>query len=113
MGRRVPVTELVDLDALREDGRAPTPRQVREALPRGWVLDDDGEHAIRDTRVFFREGWVLILGLVSFGTVGLVFLWGAVPRGWEGALRLLILVVVVLLVGGLVAPLITRALNRR
>ena len=111
--RRVPVSELVDLERLRSDGRAPTPRQIRAALPRGWALDDDGEHAHKDARLLFREGWILVCGLVVFGSVGLVFLWGAVPRGWSGVLRLVVLVAIVVVVGGLVGPLITKALNRR
>lgn len=111
--RRVPVSELVDLDALAREGRPPTPRRVREALPRGWALDDDGEHAHRDARLLFREGWILALGLVVFGGVGLAFLWGAVPRGWGGVARLGVLLGVVLAAGGVVGPLVTKALNRR
>ena len=109
----VPVSELVDLDALRTDGQPPTPRQLRAALPRGWALAEDGEHAYRDARLLFREGWILIVGLVVFGTLGAGFLWGAVPRGWGGLARIGILIGVVLLLGGLAAPRITRALFRR
>ncbi len=110
---RVPVAELIDLDALGRQGRAPTPSEIRRALPRGWVLAPDGEYAERDARVLFREGWILILGLLTFGSVGLAFLWGAVPRGWRGVGRLAMLAGLVLLIGGVVAPGITRALNRR
>ena len=113
MTERVPVSELVDLERLRPDGRPPTPAQIRAALPRGWALDDDLEHAHRDARLFFREGWILIVGLVVFGSIGLFFLLGGLPAGWAGLLRIAILVGAVLLVGGLVAPRITRALNRR
>jgi len=111
--KAVPLSQLIDLAALTEDGRPPTPRRIREALPRGWALADDNEHAYRDARLLFREGWILALGLVIFGSVGLGFLWGAMPRGWAGVLRFGVLVGVVLLLGGLVAPMITRALNRR
>jgi hypothetical protein len=107
-----PVAELVDLDRVGPGHRPPTPAELRAALPRGWVLEDDHEHARRDARMLFREGWILVLGMVSFGAVGLGFLWGAMPRGWSGLLRFAVLVGVVLLVGGLVGPLITRSLQR-
>jgi len=110
---RVPVRDLVDLDTLGAGGRPPTPSQIRAALPRGWALDEDHEHAYRDARLLFREGWILVAGLVVFGSVGLGFLWGAMPHGWNGILRLVLLVGVVLLLGGLVGPTITRTLNRR
>ncbi len=109
----VPVSELVDLERLNASGRSLTQRTLREALPRGWALAEDGEHAYRDRRLLFREGWILILGLVIFGSIGLAFLLDAVPDGWHGMLRLVSLLVLVLLVGGFVAPRITRALNRR
>ena len=111
--RRVPVSALVDLEMLRQDGRPPTPARIRSALPRGWALDDDHLHAHRDARLLFREGWILVLGLLVFGSVGLGFLWGAMPQGWSGVLRLATLAAIVLVVGGVVAPGITRALNRR
>ncbi len=111
---RVPVAELVDLAALeRADGRPPGPARLRAALPRGWVLEPDGVHARRDLRLLFREGWILLLGLVAFGSAGLAFLFGAMPRGARGALRFLVLLAVMALLGGLVAPVITRALQRR
>ena len=109
---RVPVEQLVDLERLGEDGRPPTPKQIREALPRGWVLDEDGCHARRDLRVLARDGWVLILGLVCFGSVGIAMFWQTFPRGWAGIGRFAALVAVILVAGGLVAPGITRALNR-
>lgn len=68
--------------------------------------------ATRDRRWLFRESWVLLLGLVCFGAGGLTFLWGAMPRGWQGLLRLALLLGIVLLVGGLVGPMISRALLR-
>jgi len=66
-----------------------------------------------DRRVFFGEGWVLLLGMLVFGTVGGYFLIGAMPSGWRGLARLAVMIVVVLLVGGLVGPGISRALRRR
>ncbi|MEX1024036.1 MAG: hypothetical protein WD226_03070 [Planctomycetota bacterium] len=108
----VPVSQLVDLTALGVDGRPPSRRRIRAALPRGWVLEPDGLHARRDLRLFFREAWILIVGLTVFGSVGLAFLWGAMPRGWAGIGRLAMLLVVLTLVGGWVAPAITRALLR-
>ena len=111
--RAVPVSQLIDLAALRDNGRPPTPRRIREALPRGWALADDNEHAYRDVRLLFREGWILIVGLVVFGSIGLGFLWSGLPRGWDGVLRFCVLVGVVIVLGGVVAPRITRALNRR
>lgn len=113
MARRVPVGELVDLERVGPGHRPPTPAELRAALPRGWALDEDNEHAHRDTRLLFREGWILVLGMAIFGAIGALFLWGAMPRGWSGVARLVVLFVVVLLAGGLVAPLVTRALTRR
>jgi hypothetical protein len=111
---RVPIEELVDLAALEErDGRPPSPARLRDALPKGWVLDEDGRSARRDLRLFFRDGWVLLLGLVSFGAAGLGIFWYSFPRGLAGFVRLGVLVLVLLLVGGLVAPWITRRLNKR
>lgn len=110
---QVPVHELVDLSKIRADGRAPTPREIREALPRGWVLDEDGVTAHRDARVMFAEGWVLVVGLVCFAAAAIGFFAYALPRGVGGWLRLAIVAAVLVLVGGIVAPLVTRALNRR
>jgi hypothetical protein len=39
--------------------------------------------------------------------------WSTFPRGWSGVLRGAILVVAMLVIGGLVAPMVTRALHRR
>lgn len=110
---RVPVGELVDLPRLGRDGRPPTPRELRAALPRGWVLEDDGVHARRDLRLFFREGWILIVGLVVFGSAGMALFWSTFPRGLGGVVRLAILLGILLLLGGVVAPRITRALYKR
>ena len=112
MSRRVPVSELVELERVGPGHRPPTPAELRAALPRGWVLDADGSTARSDLRLLFREGWVLVLGLVAFGAVGLGFLWGAFPRGAGGFLRFAVLIGIVLLAGGVVGPLITRALHR-
>lgn len=109
----VPLERLVDPARLSSDGRAPTPRGLRAALPRGWALADDGKHAYRDARLLLREGWILVLGLVVFGSAGAAFLLSALPRGARGIVRFALLVGIVLLVGGLVAPRITRALQRR
>jgi hypothetical protein len=111
--KRVPVEELVDMVALSREGAAPSPRALREALPRGWVLEADGRTARADLRVMAREGWVLVFALVSFGAIALGLFWSTFPRGAGSWLRLLILLAVVLLAGGWVAPLVTRALYRK
>jgi hypothetical protein len=110
---RVPVEELVDLDALAQDGRTPSPSRVRAALPAGWVLEDDGRTARRDGRLLFRQGWVLIVGLVAFGAAGLGLFYMTFPRGWDGVVRAALLLVVLLVAGGFIAPIVTRALNRK
>ena len=91
MSRRVPVRELVDLEALSEGGIPPTPRRIREALPRGWVLEEDQVHARRDLRLLFRESWILLVSLVVFGTLGAAFVLGAQPRGWSALARVALL----------------------
>ena len=111
--REVPVSELIDLESLRSDGREPTPKQIREALPVGWALDEDGKTAFRDGRLFFRDGWVLLLGLVCFGAAGLGLFFFALPSGFAAVVRLVVTLVIVLLAGGLIAPVMTRALNRK
>ena len=108
-----PVSELIDLGSIRSDGRKPTPKQIREALPVGWALDEDGETAFRDGRIFFRDSWVLLLGLVCFGAAGVGLFWFAMPSGGAAVVRLIVTIGVVLLAGGLIAPIMTRALNRR
>ena len=111
--RRVPVSELLDLERLGPEHREPTPAEIRNALPPGWILEDDGITARTDLRLFFRQGWILALALVSFGTVVLGVFWSTFPSGGRGILRFATLIAVVLLAGGLVAPRITRALTRR
>gem|GEM_PF-1266068 len=108
----VHVTELVDLDSIGPGHRPPTPAELRAALPRGWVLEPDNEHARRDLRLFFREGWILIVGLLVFGGVGAALFWQTFPSGWRGVTRLAGLFVLVLLAGGVVGPMVTRALNQ-
>lgn len=109
----VPVEELVDLEELARGGRAVTPARLRAALPRGWVLEDDQRHARRDARLLFREGWILIAGLVAFGSAAAGLFYLTFPRGWPGVVRAGVLLAVLLILGGLVAPMITRALHRR
>ncbi len=113
MTRRVPVGDLVDLARLTKDGESPSARALREALPRGWVLEPDGRTARRDWRVMAREGWILVLALIVFGSVGLGLLWHGFPRGSSALARLGILLAIVVVAGGIVAPMVTRALHRR
>jgi hypothetical protein len=109
----VPIQELVDLSHIGVPGRPATPREIRAALPRGWVLDDDGATARRDLRLFFRDGWVLAAGLVMFGTAVLALFWSTFPRGGAGLVRFAAVIGLVVLAGGVVAPIITRSLARR
>lgn len=114
MSRRVPIAELLEPAALAQLGEPPHPARLRACLPRGWVPDDEDPHyARRDLRLLFREGWMLALLLVVFGTVGGLFLIGAAPQGWRGVLRLGGLLLVVAVAGGVAGPMITRALRGR
>lgn len=113
MRKRVPLAELLSPEELAALGPAPSQRDLRAALPRGWVPCEDGLHAERDLRLFFREGWILALCLVVFGTLGGMFLAGAMPLGLAGVARFLGLVLLLVLAAGVVGPLITRALTRR
>ena len=108
----VPLAELVEPERLRALGPSPSPAALRALLPRGWVPAEDGRHARRDLRLFFREGWILVLCLIVFGSVGAMFLVGAMPRGWSGVLRVLALLGAVGLAAGLAGPMITRTLRR-
>ncbi len=112
---RVLVGELIDLEALRAErgGREPTPANLRAALPPGWALDDDHEHAKKDMRLLFRQGWMLAIGMLLFGAAGILFFIEVFPRGWSGVLRFVILLGILALVGGVVGPMITRGLSRR
>jgi hypothetical protein len=112
MTRRVPLEELIEPARLRALGPAPSPAHLRALLPRGWVPDEDGRHARRDLRLFFREGWILVLCLFVFGALGAAFLFGAMPRGLGGFMRVLVLVASVWLAAGVAGPRITRALKR-
>ncbi len=111
--QKVPLEQLIDLSTLREGGREPTPTHLRQALPPGWVLDEDGQHAHRDLRVLARDGWVLVIGLVLFGGAGFFLFYDSFPRGWRGLGRFGMLILLVLFAGGLAGPMITRALLRR
>lgn len=113
MRERVPLARLVDGERLRALGPAPSPASLRALLPRGWVPAGDGVHARRDLRLFFGEGWILLLCLLVFGALGAFFVLGAMPRGWPGALRVALLIGLVALAGGIAGPLITRALRQR
>jgi hypothetical protein len=64
-------------------------------------------------RLFFHEGWMLCLCLVVFGALGAFLVLGALPRGWSGFVRLVVLFGLVLFAGGVAGPLISRALRRR
>ena len=112
---RVPIGELVDLEQLKakRGGAAPTPANLRAALPPGWALDDDHAYAKKDMRLLFRRGWMLAIGMLLFGAAGIIFFIEVFPRGWSGVLRFVVLLVILALVGGVVGPLITRALNGR
>ncbi len=109
----VPISELIDLVELERGRPALTPREIRARLPRGWVLDPDHRHAHRDVRLFFREGWILLSGLVIFGILGGMFVWGGLPRGWHGILKLGLGLVLVLVAGGIAGPAITKTLMRK
>lgn len=109
----VPVEQLVDLSRVGPGTRPPTKRELRAALPRGWALDDDGTTAHRDARLLFREGWILVVGMVCFGTVALYWFQDTLPKGWAGLGRFALAAGAVLLVGGVVGPLISKALMKR
>ncbi len=110
---RIPIEELVDLEALRAHGRQPTPARLRAALPRGWVLEDDLRHARRDARLALGGGWILLVGLVVFGSAAAGLFYMTFPRGWSGLVRGALLLAVLIALGGLVGPAVTRALGRR
>ncbi len=72
-----------------------------------------GASQVRDRRLFHRGSWILVLGLVCFGAASLGLFWQTFPRGPRGVLRALTLLAVLVLLGGVVAPVVTRALRRR
>ena len=67
----------------------------------------------RDGRLLFRDGWMLVLFLVCFGAAGAGLFWWSAPRGGAGWVRFAAAAGLVLLAGGVVAPLVTRTLYRR
>lgn len=112
LGRRVPIEQLVDPAVLGDGSRPVHPYKLRDALPPGWILEPDLKHARRDRRLLAGGGWVLVIGMVSFGSVALMLWRDTFPKGIGPYLRLGGLLAVILLVGGFVAPMITRALTR-
>jgi hypothetical protein len=56
---------------------------------------------------------VLVLGLVMFGAAGIGLFITTFPRGERALWRVAILIGVMVVIGGVIGPLITRALNRR
>jgi len=112
-GKRRRIEALVNLESSSENGATPSARRIRAALPRGWVLEDDGRHARRDRRLFFRQSWILLFALVAFASVAVVFFWGALPHSLLGFARVLAMIALVLVVGGVAGPLISRSLQQR
>lgn len=92
--------------------RPPTPKELRDALPPGWVLDEDGKTARRDARLLFRNGWMLALCLVCFAAAAAGLFWWSFPRGNAAWIRLVGALTLLLLAGGIAAPILTRALSR-
>ena len=114
--REVPIEELLapgELETLGTHGRPPTPRQLQDALPPGWVVSEDGTHARRDLRLLFRRGWMIAIGLVLFGAAAISFFIEVLPGGMRGVLRFGTMILVLAVVGGVAGPIITRALSRR
>ena len=67
----------------------------------------------KDGRWMFHDGWILLLALVCFGAAGIgLFVWSA-PSGGGGWLRFAAMLAILVVVGGIVAPLVTRTLRRR
>ena len=67
----------------------------------------------RDARLLFRDGWMLVLFLVCFGVAACGLFWWSAPRGSAGWIRFAVSAGLVVLAGGVVAPLVTRALYRK
>jgi hypothetical protein len=107
-GRSVPIEELVDPALFGDGTKTPHPYKLRDALPPGWILEPDLKHARRDRRVLAGGGWVLVIGMISFGTVAFFIFRDAFPKGFGGFLRLGAMLAIVLLAGGIVGPMVTR-----
>lgn len=110
-GARVPLEDLIDPEILGDGSKPVHPYKLRDALPNGWILEPDLKHARRDRRLLAGGGWVLVVGLVSFGSVAFLIFRDAFPRGPGAFLRLFGLLAIVLLAGGIVGPIVTRALT--
>ncbi len=67
----------------------------------------------RQERQARRQGWVLVLGLVSFGVLAVALFYETFPRGWRGIARGVTLLALMLLLGGVIAPIVSRALLKR
>ncbi len=67
----------------------------------------------RDARLLFKDGWMLVLFLVCFGAAAGGIFWWSAPRGSAGWIRFGIALGIVLVAGGVVAPMVTRALYRK
>jgi hypothetical protein len=67
----------------------------------------------RDGRLLFRDGWMLVLFMICFGAAAAGIFWWSAPRGAAGWIRFGVALGTVLLAGGIVAPIVTRALYRR
>lgn len=112
-GRRVPIEQLVDPALFGDGTKTPHPYKLRDALPAGWILEPDLKHARRDRRLLAGGGWVLVIGMVSFGTVAFFIFRDAFPKGIGAYLRLGGMLAILLLAGGVVGPLVTRALTQK
>ncbi len=73
-------------------------------------MSTEGPHDSRATRT--RDGWILVLCLVSFGGLALTMFWQTFPRGWGGISRLALLLLFFLVAGGLLAPMLSKVLRR-
>jgi hypothetical protein len=61
----------------------------------------------------WREGWILIVAMVVFGVLGGRFIISGITHTNRGIIGPVLGFILILGVGGLVAPRITRALRRR
>ena len=76
-------------------------------------IDESTEPPRKARRLFYDEGWVLLIGLIAFGAAALGLFWMVLPSGPAGFLRLAAMAGVLLLCGGLIGPLVTRAIRKR